>query len=253
MRSPGETPGRFVACAGLAALLAVPGTTWAEEASSEAGRAVYPEHGLLFYPSGPGPARDRWSVGGIWQIAPMFAGSYRRGLGAGFSVDARLQTIVLYNQLGVGGAWAAQWGPFALGLTLHVDGFVGTLGKAFVATTQFDSVGWGVLIDPGAFAGIQVTVDSWLTLKYEAYLSPYQAAKLGDLVVSPDAPLDEGSGLSLLVEYVPARAGVIYYGVSLYHTRTNYPLWFNVEASGSSSTYSPQMIWYLGLLAGYEF
>jgi hypothetical protein len=249
MRTAGEGRGHVV-CAGLAVLLSLPATTRAEEASSEAGS--YPAAGLAFYPLGPGPAKDRWAFGGIWQIAPMFAGTYRRGLGSGFSVDARLQTIVLYNQLGVGGAWAAQWGPFALGLTLHVDGFFGTLGKALIATTQFDAIGWGILIGPGAVAGIQVTGDSWLTLKYEAFLSPYQAAKLGDLVLSPDAPVNQGSGLSLLVEYVPNHAGVIYYGVTVYHTTTNYPLWFNVEASGSSDTVSPQMIWYLGLVGGYE-
>src|SRR5262249_11148235 len=203
MRTAGGRGGRIVAWTGLAPLLALPstsrgqGSTPAGHIEAEAG--ADPEAGLLFYPSGPGKNQGRWSVGGVWQIAPMFFGSYRRGLGSGFSVDARVQTIIVYNQLGVGGAWATQWGPFSLGVTLHVDGFFGTLGKALVATTQFDSVGWGILIGPGAFAGIQLTNDSWLTLKYEAYLSPYQASKLGDLVISPDAPLDEGSGLTLLL------------------------------------------------------
>ncbi len=250
---------RRAAQAALAAFLSLPlGAALAEEARAETavaepGGGEYPENGLLFYPAGPGEGKDRWAVGGLWQIAPMFTADYSRGLGSGFSVDARLQTIVLYNQLGVGARWAARWGPFSLGLMAHVDGFVGTLGKAFVATTSFDTVGWGILTKPGAFAGLQVAKDSWLTLQYEAYFSPYQATKLGDLVISPESRLYEGAGLSLVVEYVPAKQGVIYYGVSLYNTRANYPIVFNVEASSSSEAFSPRMIWYLGLLAGYEF
>ncbi|HZY05730.1 MAG TPA: hypothetical protein VFF02_19745 [Anaeromyxobacteraceae bacterium] len=218
-----------------------------------AAEGAWPERGLLFHPSGPGEGKDRWAVGGLWQISPMFTASYRRGLGSGFSADARLQTIVLYNQLGVGGQWAAGVGPFSLGLMLHLEAFFGTLGKALVATTAFDTVGWGLLTKPGAFAGLQVSQDSWLTLQYEAYFSPYQATKLGDLVISPESRLYEGFGLSLIVEHAPSRQGVVYYGATIYNTRANYPIIFNVEASGSSEGFNPNMIWYLGLLAGYEF
>jgi hypothetical protein len=130
---------------------------------------AYPERGLTFFPEGPGKGEDRWAVGGLWQIAPMFTASYMRGLGTGFSVDARLQTIIrLYNQLGVGGQWATMVGPFSLGVMAHVNGFFGALGKAVVATTSFNTTGWGILLDPGAKAGIQVAKDSWLTLQYEA-------------------------------------------------------------------------------------
>ena len=145
---------------------------------------AYPERGLTFFPEGPGKGKDRWAVGGLWQIAPMFTASYMRGLGAGFSVDARLQTIIIYNQLGVGGQWATMVGPFSLGVMAHVNGFFGALGKALVATTSFDTTGWGILLDPGAKAGIQVAKDSWLTLQYEAYLSLYQSTKLGTLTIS---------------------------------------------------------------------
>ena len=206
---------------------------------------AYPERGLTFFPEGPGKGKDRWSVGAIWQIAPMFQANYRRGLGAGFSVDARLQTIIMYNQLGVGGQWAAQVGPFSIGLMLHFDGFEGTIGKVLFKS-EFNSVGWGVLMDPGVKVGLQVSKDTWLTLVWESYLSLYQAQKLGNLTISPDAALWEGFGFTLLAEYAPKKEGVIYYGASLYNTRSNYPLWFNVD-------YSPKTIWYLGLLAGYEF
>ncbi len=241
---------RWVAAALAVAFVA--GTARGEDPRPVADGA-WPERGLLFHPAGPGEGKDRWAVGGLWQISPMFTASYRRGVGSGFSVDARLQTIVLFNQLGVGGQWAARVGPFSLGLMLHLDAFFGTLGKALIATTAFDTVGWGILTKPGAFAGLQVAKDSWLTLQYEAYLSPYQATKLGDLVISPESRLYEGSGVSLVVEYAPAKEGVFYYGASVYHTRANYPIIFNVEASGSSEGFSPNMIWYLGLLAGYEF
>ena len=213
----------------------------------------YPDHGLVFYPEGPGAGKDRWAVGGIWQIAPMFTTDYRHGLGAGFTIDAELQTIILYNQLGAGAQWAAKVGPFSLGLMLHVNAFLGTLGKAFVQTSSFNAIGWGVLVDPGAKAGLQITKDSWLTLQYEAYLSVYQASQLGNLVLSPNSATYEGFGLSLVVEYSPKMKGVIYYGVSLYNTSLNYPLWFNVEATPSSEPVSSSKIWYLGLLAGYEF
>ena len=237
------------ALAAAAAAFALAAATAAR--AEDAGRAA--PRGLGIFPAGPGEGNARWAIGGLWQIAPMFTASYTRGLEYGFSADAQLQTIVLYNQLGVGGQWAAQVGPFSVGPTLHLNGYFGTLGKLFVQTTEFDSVGWGLLLDPGFKAGLQIARDSWLTLKFEAYLSLYQAAKLGDLVLSPDAAFWEGYGTSLVVEYVPRGGSAIYYGVSLYRTRPNYPLWFNVEASGSSEAVSTAQIWYLGLLAGYEF
>lgn len=214
---------------------------------------AYPERGLTFFPDGPGPGKERWSVGALWQIAPMFTAQYMRGLGAGFSVDARLQTVLVFNQLSVGGQWAFQVGPFSLGVMAHVGGFVGTLGKLFVATSQFDAIGWGIQLMPGALAGLQVTRNSWLTLQYEAYVSLYQATKLGTLVLSPGAASYAGFGLSLVMEYSPKKEGVIYYGVALFNTAANYPIWFNVEASGPSDTFDAKRIWYLGLLAGYEF
>ena len=215
---------------------------------------AYPDRGLTFFPEGPGKGKDRWAVGGLWQIAPMFTASYMRGLGAGFSVDARLQTIILYNQLGVGGQWATMVGPFSLGVMAHVNGFFGALGKAVVATTSFDTTGWGILLDPGAKAGIQVAKDSWLTLQYEAYLSLYQSTKLGTLTISDGSACVLGVRAHARLEYSPDKqAGVIYYGVSLYNTAANYPIFFNVETSGSSEAISSQKIWYIGLLAGYEF
>ena len=206
---------------------------------------AYPERGLTFFPDGPGKGKDRWAIGGIWQIAPMFTANYTRGLGSGFTVDARLKTIIMLNDLGVGAQWAFGWGPFSLGLMAHLDGFFGTMGKVFLSS-QFNSTGWGVLFEPGAKAGLQVTGDTWLTLMFESYLSLYQATNLGGLVISPDAPMWQGFGFTLVAEYSPKKQGVIYYGVSLYKTRANYPIWFNVD-------YSPTQIVYLGLLAGYEF
>jgi hypothetical protein len=245
-------PGGTAAAATPAAAVA-PAPAPAEAPAPAADPWAYPERGLVIHPAGPGAGKERWAVGGLWQIAPMFTASYSRGLGHGFTVDARLQTIVLYNQLGVGGQWAYQVGPFSLGVMAHLDGFFGTLGKVFVQTSEFDSVGWGLLFDPGVKAGLQVAKDSWLTLKVEGYLSLYQAAKLGTLVLSPDSSVWEGFGTTLVVEYSPLKQGVIYYGVSLYNTRANYPLWFNVETSGSSDSINSRKIWYLGLLAGYEF
>lgn len=215
---------------------------------------AYPERGLTFFPDGPGKGKDRWAIGGLWQIIPVFTAQYTRGLGSGFSADARLATIILYNQLGVGAQWAFHAGPFSLGVMAHVSGYFGALGKALVATTSFNTTGWGILLDPGAKAGIQVSKDSWLTLKYEAYFSLYQAVNLGGLVLTPGAAEYAGFGLTALVEYAPTKThGVIYYGVSVYNTASNYPLFFNVEATPTSAAAPSNMIWYIGLLAGYEF
>jgi hypothetical protein len=215
---------------------------------------AYPDRGLTFFPDGPGKGNDRWAVGAIWQIAPMFTANYTRVLGSGFSVDARLQTIILYNQLGVGGEWAFRAGIFSFGVMAHVNGYFGALGKAVIATTSFNTTGWGVLIDPGAKVGLQVSKDSWLTLQYEAYLSVYQAVNLGGLVLSPNASSYAGFGLTAIVEYAPNKSGgVIYYGASIYNTASNYPIFFNVEATPSSETFNNSKIWYLGVLAGYEF
>lgn len=214
---------------------------------------AYPERGLTFFPDGPGKGNDRWAVGGMWMIAPLFTASYARGLGSGFTVGAEVETIVLFNQLNVGAEWAFRAGPFSFGVTGKVGGYYGALGKALIETTSFDSSGWGVMALPGAKAGLQVAKDSWLTLKYEAYLSLYQAVNLGGMVLSPQSFAYSGFGLSAIVEWSPAKSGVIYYGLSMYNTAANYPMFFNVEATPSSESFNNNLIWYLGVLAGYEF
>jgi len=203
--------------------------------------------GFIFFPIGPDEGQQRWAIGGVWQVAPMFTANFRRGLGSGFSLDARGTTIFVFNQLGAGATWSAPVGPFVLGLMAHVDAWFGVLSKAFAdsETSGFDSSGWGILTEPGAMAGLQLTNDSWITLVAELYLQPYQAQKLGSLVITPGTPLYSGSRASLIVEHSVGK-GAIYYGVSVYHTTQNFPLWFNVN-------YSTAKFFYLGLLGGYEF
>jgi|GEM_PF-6568898 len=209
--------------------------------------ATAPSVGFIFFPTAPDPGQQRWAVGGVWQIAPMFNANFRLGLGSGFAFDARLSSIFVYNQLGAGATWAVPVGPFHLGLMAHLDAWFGVLGKAFTdsETSGFNSSGWGILTEPGAMAGLQLTKDSWITLVAELYLQPYQAQKLGSLVVTPQAPFYSGARASLVVEYSLGK-GAIYYGVSVYHTTQNFPIWFNVN-------YSTQKFFYLGLLGGYEF
>jgi hypothetical protein len=217
------------------------------KAAPDAPVAAIPAQGFVFFPTGPKEGQQRWAVGGVWQVAPMFTANFRLGLGSGFAFDARATSILVYNQLGAGATWAIPVGPFHLGLMAHVDAWFGTLGKAFVdsETTGFNSSGWGILTEPGAMAGLQLTKDSWLTLIAELYIQPYQAQKLGSLVISPDAPAYSGERASLIVEYSLGK-GAIYYGASVYHTTQNFPIWFNVN-------YSTAKFLYFGLLGGYEF
>jgi hypothetical protein len=85
-------------------------------------------------------------------------------------------------------------------------------------------------------------------------VSLYQSTKLGTLTISDGSAVYSGFGLTAVVEYAPNKqAGVIYYGVSLYNTAANYPMFFNVETSGSSEAITSEKIWYIGLLAGYAF
>ena len=216
-------------------------------AAPEPPLASAPGEGFIFYPTGPREGQQRWAVGGVWQVAPMFTANFRRGLGSGFTLDARGTSIFVYNSLGAGATWAVPVGPFHLGLMAHVDAWFGVLGRAFTdsETSGFDSSGWGILTEPGAMAGLQLTNDSWITLVAELYLQPYQAQKLGSLVISPGTPLYSGSRASLIVEHSVGK-GAIYYGLSVYHTTQNFPIWFNVN-------YSTAKFFYLGLLGGYEF
>jgi hypothetical protein len=102
------------------------------------------------------------------------------------------------------------------------------------------------MLDPGAFAGLQVASDAWLTFQFESYFAPYQAVSLGGFVITPShAAVFDGFALTSTVECRVGR-GILYYGLGLYHTTSNYPLWINVE-------YSPTMITYGSAFAGYEF
>jgi len=217
------------------------------KAAPDAPLAAAPAEGFVFFPMGPDKGQHRWAVGGVWQISPMFTANFRHGLGSGFAFDARATTIFVYNSLGAGATWAVPVGPFQLGLMAHVDGWFGVLGKAFSdsETSGFDSSGWGILTEPGAMAGLQLTDDSWITLVAELYLQPYQAQKLGSLVITPTSPVYSGSRASLVVEHSVGK-GAIYYGVSVYYTTQNFPIWFNVN-------YNTAKFFYLGLLGGYEF
>ena len=79
--------------------------------------------------------------------------------------------------------------PSGLGVIAHLDGYFGALGEVVVATTSFDTTRGGVLLDPGARGGLQVSKDSWLTLQYETYVYVYPSVKLGGLVPSPGGRL----------------------------------------------------------------
>src|SRR5262249_32730732 len=85
-------------------------------ATSDAPLAAAPSVGFIFFPTGPNPGQQRWAVGGVWQVAPMFTANFRLGLGSGFAFDARATSIFVYNQLGAGATWAIPVGPFHLGL-----------------------------------------------------------------------------------------------------------------------------------------
>jgi hypothetical protein len=203
---------------------------------------------LIFNPASPGPGNTRFSVGGLWMVAPQFTANFRYGLPAGFSLDARILTVLVRNELDIGAAWSAQAGPLQLGVGLHVGGWFGGLGNYGGAlSTQFAQRGWGMVLQPNVSAGMKVASDSWLTLQFETFLSPYQAVSLDGFVITPEhASVYNGYGVTATVEYAIGGPGILYYGVGLYNTTANYPLFINAE-------YSPKMIAYVGALAGYEF
>src|SRR6516165_7253738 len=89
--------------------------------AADAHLATAPGGGFIFLPTGPDQGQQRWAVGGVWQVAPMFAANFRLGLGSGLGFDARATTILVYNSLGAGVTWAIPVGPFHLGLMAHVD------------------------------------------------------------------------------------------------------------------------------------
>jgi hypothetical protein len=203
---------------------------------------------LIFHPASPGAGNHRFSIGGVWMIAPQFTANFRYGLPAGFSLDARILTILLRNELDIGAAWSTQAGPLQLGVGVHVGGWFGGLGNfGGELSTQFAQRGWGMVLQPLVSAGLKVASDSWLTLQFETFLSPYQAVSLDGFVINPEhAAIYNGYGITTTVEYATGGSGIVYYGVGAYHTTTNYPLFINAE-------YSPKMITYVGVLAGYEF
>lgn len=197
---------------------------------------------LAFFPTGPGEGQHAVTVGGVWQVVPQFVATWRWGLPLGFTLGARIETIVIRNQLDFGATWCMKAGPVFLGPTLRVGGWLG-----FLSGFGFEAMAWGLVWEPGLVVGLPVAHDAWVTLTVEGYFNLYQAARLGSLLYVPgNRTTYLGLGASLTVEFEAFR-GVVFFGAGLFHTSPNYPTWITF-AYGNPNKYL-----YPSVLAGYEF
>ncbi|HEY3497536.1 MAG TPA: hypothetical protein VGK73_22720 [Polyangiaceae bacterium] len=209
--------------------------------------------GTLFHPSRPPLGRFRLGVGGLFDAIdpqaiygfelrfPHLTIDSRYGLGNGFSLTGHLDTILVINEVTVGGGWAQYYGPWSIEVGLEAGLFVGTLNEF-----GFDSTYLAPMYVPRVVAG-----HSWkdiaISLSLDSMFTFTQTVRVGEITENVGGGNSFlGARAMFMVENTLPRGGVWYYGVGAMLTRSYYQVWILLPDS-------PELLGYARVLAGYEF
>ena len=209
--------------------------------------------GTLFHPSRLPLGRFRLGVGGLFDAIdpqaiygfelrfPHVTVDARYGLGKGFSLTGHLDTILVINEVTVGGGWSQYFGPWSIELGLEAGLFAGTLSEF-----GFDSTYLAPMYVPRVVAG-----HSWkdiaLSLSLDSMFTFTQTVRVGDLTENVGGGNSFlGARAMFMVENTLPRGGAWYYGVGAMLTRSYYQVWILLPDS-------PELLGYARVVAGYEF
>jgi hypothetical protein len=209
--------------------------------------------GFTFYPSEPPSGAFRLAIGGSFDAVdpqvmygyrlriPQFSLDARLGLSNGWSLRGHLNTMLVSNELLVGGSYATHVGRWSLEASASVGVFLGKLGSfgfnALLIAPQYRPE----LAVGHDFGDIAVTLRGSLLL-----MGP-ERVQVGDVWGGLDNDsLFAGHSEMLYVENVIQDGSLWYFGLGLLTTRAYYQMWLLFPDS-------PALFTYPRIAGGYEF
>ena len=209
--------------------------------------------GFAYQPSTPPPNAFRLAIGGSYDAidpavmfgmnvrVPQFTMDARYGLGDGWSLKGRFNTMFVTTELLLGAGYAQRYGRWSVEGDLTAGLFVGKLA-------QFGFDVWVLAGDyrPELAVGYDMGKIA-LTLRGSLILLGPQRTWVGDSSGEFDHQrLFNGHSEMLYVENTTSRDSVWYFGLGLMTTRAWYALWLLFPDS-------PGLFTYPRAVAGYEF
>jgi hypothetical protein len=209
--------------------------------------------GFLFHPSTPPLGKFRFGVGMLYDAVdpavmygmsfrvPQLTADARFGLGKGWSLKGHLNTMLVVNELLIGGAYAYRSGAWSIEGSASVGVYYGKLGEF-----SFDASLISPQYRPELTIGYQVNEGVAISLKGSVLLMGPESARVGEVSGGLDnSSLFVGHSEMLYVENT-TKAGVWYFGLGAMTTRAYYQLWVLFPDS-------PGLYTYARATAGYEF
>lgn len=216
-------------------------------------QALVTTRGFAFHPSAQPYNSFRLALGGLYDAVdpqvmygyrlriPQFTVDGRYGLGAGWSLKGHLNTILIINELLVGGSYSWHWQRWSLEAAASVGLYVGKLGHF-----GFDAVLIAPQYRPELTIGYDLG-DVALSLRGSLLLMGPERVRIGEVWGGLDNSNPfVGHSETLYVENALASGSLWYFGLGLMTTRAYYALWLLFPDT-------PGLYTYPRLVAGYEF
>lgn len=227
------------------ALASSPARTRVAEQAAERGLAFYPStprlHGFRFALGGYYDAIDPQVMYGFNLRAPQISFDARYGLGRGFSLAAHFNSMLVINELLVGGSYARSFDRWSFGVTASAGIYVGKL-----AQFGFDAVLFAPEYRPEVSIGHDFG-EIAVSFRGTLLLMGSERVRVGDVWGGLDnSAFFVGHSEMVFVENTTSTDEVWYFGAGAMTTRAYYALWLLFPDSPSLFTY-PRIV------AGYEF
>jgi hypothetical protein len=209
--------------------------------------------GFLFAPSAPSAGAFRLGVGILFDAVdpqvmygfnvrvPQLTVDARFGLGKGWSLRGRLNSMLITTEFLLGGAYAWRMRHVSLEVAANVGVYLGQLGQFNFDASLFAPEYRPELALAYDFGDVVVSLRASLLL-----MGP-ERVRIGGIWGDLDnANLFVGHSEMLIVENALSSGGVWYFGVGAMTTRAYYQMWLLFPDS-------PALFTYFRTVAGYEF
>jgi len=209
--------------------------------------------GFTFYPSMPELHAFRFAVGAFYDAidpavmygfnvrVPQLSIDARYGLGSGFSLKGHLNTMLVVNEIMLGGAYAWRAGDWSIEGAMSFGVYYGRL-----AQFGFDAAQLAPEYRPEITLGYDFDTIA-LSLRGSLLLMGPERARVGDTWAGLDnSNAFVGHSEMLFVENTTRSNSIWYFGIGAMTTRAYYALWLLFPDS-------PALFTYPRVVAGYEF
>ena len=210
--------------------------------------------GFIFHPSEPQAGKFRFAIGGLYDAVdpavmygmdlrvPRLTMDARLGLGSGWSLKGHLDTMVVTNEILLGGAYGWHSGRWSLEGALSAGVLLGKLEQF-----AFNAIFIAPQYRPEVTIGYEIADGVSLSLRGAVLLAGPERAQVGDIWGGFDnANIFLGHTETILVENTTSKGSVWYFGFGAQTTRAYYQLWLLFPDS-------PGLYTYARVMGGYEF